>query len=156
MEGEKKDLIRVDEIVKSIKLARQEGKDILLNEDADRAIAYLKFLESEIEVTLKAIKSQMPEVMLPFNAKTIRGKYCRITVGNPKSTSLYRVDESEVEDKFITRTTTVKVVPNHKAILEYKKQNKSLPVGVYDNNPPSVVSIAVISSVIDDEEYIEA
>ena len=120
-----------------LQVVRQEGENIVLSDKADRAIGLLKLYESQIDIAIKIVKNIIPETLAPFNAKTVRGKYCTISVGKPRGTSAYYVDE-EGSEYLKQRITNIPDVEKIEAYIESRGQ---LPIGVHKNEPKPVVSI---------------
>lgn len=141
------DLVKLSE---DIKLATKEGKDIVINDDADKAVAAVKLAEKQIEEAIDLIREAAKEALEPLNAKTMRGKFVTITVSAPRKVNEYSVDDEASSEFSVTQK---KVIPNKEAIDKFIEDNDGrLPIGIHRNELKQSVSIKLKQSAIDDYE----
>lgn len=133
-------IIDLNEIKKDIELAKVEGKNVVINERADYLIAKLKEYELLIEDTIKLIKSYVPDVLNELNSKSMKGRYCTVSLRAPGNVNKYKVDE-DVSTEFITKTTKIEIKPNVDSINKFYEENGHLPLGVHLIKLEPVVSI---------------
>lgn len=120
-----------------LEIAKLEGKNVVMDDRADKAVATLKDFERQIKFVIDALKAEMPAILEPFNATKIKGKYCTISIGKPRGTSSYFVDE-EGSEYLKQQISNVIDVDKIEAYIEDKGQ---LPKGVHRNDPKPVISI---------------
>lgn len=140
--------INLVELSENIKLAKTSGKDVVMSDEADKAIAMIKVAESQIKEAIQVIREHATVALEPFNAKTLKGKYCTITVSAPRKVNEYSVDE-EASKKYSNKE--VKYTPNKEAIEEYIENNDGqLPRGVHRNELKRSVSIRLKKGFLDE------
>lgn len=143
-------LISLDELDKSIKTIEQNGKDIVLSDEADKAVATIKIAEKKIDDVIDHIREVAKEALEPYNAKSLKGKYITISVSAPRKVNEYTVDD-EAEAEYWTQQ--VRRIPNKEAIEAYIEKNDGhLPVGVHRNELKQSVSLRLKQTAIDDYE----
>lgn len=140
-------VINLTELYRNIELAKKDGKDVVMNHEADKAIAFLKVAEKQIEEAIVYIRELAKDALKPFNAKTLKGKYVTITVSAPRKVNEYSVTE-DADSKFWKKE--IKIIPNKEEIEKYLEENESLPIGVIRNELKSSVSIRLKQSALDD------
>lgn len=148
--GQNNSIINLDDLARDIKVALQDGKDIIIDDNADKAVAAIKIAEKQIKQAINIIREHAKLALEPFNAKTLRGKYINITVSAPRKVNEYAVDD-EADPMFWSKQ--VKMIPNKDAIESYvEKHDGSLPVGVHRNELKQSVSIKLKQSALDEFE----
>jgi len=134
------EVIDLKSLKENIELAKVEGKNVVINDKADYAIAKIKEAEKLIENTIELIKSYVPEVLEELNATNMKGKYCTISLSKPRNMGEYKIEpDKQVDEKFITVKKSY--VPNVDAIDAYVEEHQKLPYGIIQPQGKRVVSI---------------
>jgi hypothetical protein len=140
--------IRIKDIIKDISKVKKDGDKILIDDSVDKAIAQLKVAENQIKEAITIIKEHAKAVADPLNAKSLRGKYCTISISAPRKTKKYIIDLDEVDPKFVS-TELIKSA-NIEEINKYIEKESRLPTGITKAVGNPVVSIRTKTGTADD------
>jgi hypothetical protein len=125
-----KQLIDISAIESLVATIHEEGKDVVMSEDANRQIAQFKKAQKLMAEAEKILKVHIREALEPFNAKSIKGQWATISLTKARQPSApYTVDYKKKDDPELKPFMKEKItlVPDELKIDEFKEEHGYLP-----------------------------
>lgn len=112
--------------------AREDGKDIMVNPEAEGAIIRLLAIQSEVDKAVELLKSEIECQALQFNPNFSAIKGNRLKINYSASGAKYKEDGTAKNhsSKFWKKKVTWSL--NSKAIDEYRARRYRLPSGIIE------------------------
>lgn len=123
--------------------AQNEGKDFIVNPDAENAIIRLLEIQSEVNDAVELLKSEIERQALEFNPNFSAIKGEKIKINYSAAGAKYK-DNGEVKfhsSKFWKKKTTW--TPDSKAIDAHRAKYYRLPVGITEVDRKKTIRITV-------------
>ena len=125
-----KQLVDISAIESMVATIHQDGKDVVMSEDANYSIAAFKRAQKLMAEAEEILKIHIRMALAPFNARGIKGQWATISLTKPRQpASAYSVDYKHKDDEELQKFMKEKVtlIPDEDKIAKFEKKNGHLP-----------------------------